>query len=82
MLGDYLLLVECVVHHSCGDADLLIVRTAMQCAESKVTLLVGEDTDLLVLLCYYVNQGAHDLFMHSQKKSSMELQRYEETPGA
>ena len=47
----------------------------MQCAESKDTVLVGEDTYLLVLLCYYVDQSAYDLFMHSQAKSSIRHSR-------
>ena len=75
MLDEYLLLHDFIVHHSLGDADLLIVRTAVQCAESKDSVLVGKDTDLLVLLCYYTDQSAYDLIMHSQAKSSICLRK-------
>ena len=37
----------CFVHHADADADILIVQES---AESQKTLLIGEDTDLLVSL--------------------------------
>ena len=82
MLDEYLLLHDFIVHHSIGDADLLIVRTAVQCAES---ILVGEDTDLLVFLCYYVDQSAY--YAQSSKiehspQSGLEHKIYEGTSGA
>ena len=39
------------------------------------TVLVGDDTDLIVLLCFYVDREAHDLFMYSQSKSSSHISR-------
>ena len=39
--------------HAKGDADVLIVMTAVKCAENREVSLIDEDTDLLVLLCYY-----------------------------
>ena len=36
-----------------ADADYLIVKTAVDCAEHHDTIVVGQDTDLLVLLCYH-----------------------------
>ena len=41
------------VHHAHADADLLIVRTALECAQSRSTVVIGDDTDLLILLCYH-----------------------------
>ena len=35
------------VHHAHADADLLIVRSALECAQSKSTVVFGDDTDLL-----------------------------------
>ena len=44
------------VIHSSGDADLLILQTAMdKSLESPTTAVVGRDTDLLILLCHYSN---------------------------
>ena len=38
------------VHSAGEDADLLIVLTAVELAENLSTVLIGDDTDLLVLL--------------------------------
>jgi len=38
-------------HNDVLHADVLIVETAIACANTKDTVLVGDDTDLLVLLC-------------------------------
>ena len=35
------------------DTDLLIVLTAVKLAENSSTVLIGDDTDLLVLLCHH-----------------------------
>ena len=47
--------------HSQADADLLIVQTAVESARRANTILVGDDTDLLVLLCYYTELNAYEL---------------------
>ena len=75
MLGDYLQLSGCDVLHATGDADLLIVQTAIISAESNDTILVGEDTDLIVLLCYYARDAIHDIFMLSQHKVATQKTR-------
>ena len=61
-LGDRLQRSGCTVIHHTGDADLLIVQTAVQSARSVLTVLVGDDTDLLVLLCYHAEMDAYDPF--------------------
>ncbi len=53
MLGRYLSMAGCQVYHSKGDADLDIVQKTIECASSSDTALVGDDTDLLVLLCHH-----------------------------
>ncbi len=45
------------------DADLLIAQTAVQLAATKSTVLVADDTDLVILLCYYPDPDGFDLFM-------------------
>ena len=53
--------------HSTGDADLLIVQTAISISEnSSTTVVIGEDTDLLVLLCYHICPRAKGLYMVPQ----------------
>ncbi len=39
---------KCEVHHASGDADLLIVQKAVESTRRVNTVLVGDDTDLLV----------------------------------
>ena len=39
------------------DADLLIVTTAVKYAADTAVTVIGDDTDLLVLLCYHVNNS-------------------------
>lgn len=48
----------CSTIHAEGDADVLIVTTAVKCAENRDVALIGEDTDLLVPLCYHANLKA------------------------
>ena len=53
---------NCKTYHAPGDADLLIVQKAVQSATTSKTVLVGEDTDLIVLLCYHASLDSHDIF--------------------
>ena len=53
MLGQSLEHVGCETRHAKGDADVLIVETTIHSAVSCETTLVGDDTDLLVLLCFH-----------------------------
>ena len=50
MLSGYLEKKTCKVYHSSGDADLLIVQKAVDSSTITDTVLVGDDTDLFVLL--------------------------------
>ena len=50
MLSRYLQKVGCQTHHSQADADLLIVQKAVENARRANTVLVEDDTDLLILL--------------------------------
>ena len=40
--------VGCQVSHAKGDTDRLVVQTAIESASESNTVLVGDDTDLLV----------------------------------
>lgn len=50
-----------------GDADLDIVKATVTMSYFKSTTLIGEDTDLLVLLLYYASQESKDLYFRSDK---------------
>ncbi len=50
------------------DADVLIVQTAVKSASSCDTVLIGEDTDLLVLLLYHADPKGKNLYFTSEPK--------------
>ncbi len=51
-----------------GDADSLIVKTAIQQSKICDTVLVGEDTDLLILLLHHATTSGHELCLFNQGK--------------
>ena len=57
----------CHVIQAEGDADVDIVKAAVTMCISCSTTLVGEDTDLLILLLYYYNVNNRDLYFRSDK---------------
>ena len=61
---------NCKVYHSSGDADLMIVQKAVEVAREVDTVLVGDDTDLLVLLCYYASLESHNIFFKPEPKKA------------
>lgn len=68
MLSSELERRNCKTYHAPGDADLLIVQKAVQSATTSNTVLVGDDTDLIVLLCYHASLESHDLFFYPEPK--------------
>ncbi|KAG1650842.1 hypothetical protein GQR58_027696 [Nymphon striatum] len=59
----------CRTCHATGDTDFLIAQTAVGCADSGETILVGDDTDLLVLLCYHVKDDSDNIFFRPEPKA-------------
>ena len=68
MLSDSLEAAGCEVHHPKDDADLLIVQTAIKVVSQRNVILVGDDTDLLVLLCYHTTNVKYNLFWRPEPK--------------
>ena len=62
--------IGCQVSHARGDADMLIVQTAIQSSSRFSKVLVGDDTDLLILLCFHtpVWGGQSQLFSPDQSQ--------------
>lgn len=58
-LWTYLKGLGCVIIHAEGDADTEILQTAVNCT-SKTVAVIGEDTDLLVLLCFHTKHTDPD----------------------
>ena len=70
MLSEELKQNNCEVHHASGNADLLIVMKAVQSANSSNTVLVGDDTDLRILLSHRASIESHDLFLCPEPKKT------------
>ena len=70
MLGDQLEMNNCKAQHGPGDADLLIVQKSVESATMSTTILVGDDTDLLILLCYHSSLHSHRVFFQPEPKKS------------
>ena len=65
---------NCKAYHAPENADdLLIVQKAIAAvpsASTSKTVLVGEDTDLIVLLCHHASLDSHDLFFRPESKKN------------
>ena len=59
----------CPTYHTEGDVDVLIVKTAVESVRERNTVLVGDDTDLLVLLCFYTHSDSFDLYFKPEPKA-------------
>ena len=54
--------------HAKGDADVMIVDTEITKARDQTTVLVGEDTDLLVLSLYHAELDVKELFFRPEPR--------------
>ena len=71
-LANYLKTKGFDVSHAKGDADLLIVQTAIFSSKTQETVLIGEDTDLLCLLLHYSSEIVHPIYFKSEAKRGKE----------
>ena len=58
----------CETLQATDDVDLIIVQTAVKCAEHSQAVVIGEDTDLLVLLCMHGEMDNEDIIFQSETK--------------
>jgi len=58
ILGSYFEEAGCSTAHARSDADMLIIQTAIQCLKMVNTVVVGEDTDLLILLLHHADMDS------------------------
>ena len=57
------------MNHVSGDADILIVQTALKAAKDYPTVLIGEDTDLLVLALHHFTNEKPLYFTYEPKQT-------------
>lgn len=60
----------CTVINATADADVYIVNAVVETSLLHTTTLIGEDTDLLVLLLYYSHGDSKDLYFRSDKSKA------------
>ena len=58
-----------------GDADVLIVKTAVDSAMTHPTVLAGSDTYLLVLLCCLTKADGNDLYFRPEPEANFRESR-------
>ncbi len=68
LLSDHLKSHGCHTEHALTDADLLIVQTAIAAANrtTKSTVLVADDTDILMLLCSHTQPTAINIYLRPE----------------
>ena len=54
--------------HTADDADCLMVKKALNLAKETVIPVVGEDTDLLILLLFHVQPEHSKVLLHVHHK--------------
>ena len=69
MLASELELHGCTVQHATANADVLIVQTTLDQVTKQDTVLIRDDTDLLVLLCSLANDPICKVFFTSEARS-------------
>ena len=75
MLQRHLSEIGCHTLQAEGDADVLIVKTAVDSAVTHPTGLVGDNTDLLVLHCYHTRADSNDLDFRPEPKANSKERR-------
>lgn len=70
MLSSFLEKAGCTTIHAKGDADILIAKTAVESSKVVNTVLIGDDTDLLILLCYYGDAVEKELYLKPELKAN------------
>ena len=75
MLSTKLAEKSCTTYHASGDADLLIVQKSVESASAVNTVLIGDDTDLLILLIYHASLDSCSLFLKPEPKKSTKNSR-------
>ena len=75
VLHDAFKRTDYTILHAKGDVDVLIVETA----KTADTILVGDDTDLLILLCYYADIHSKDLYLKPEPRQKTKTPRIWDT---
>ena len=75
LLASYLSSSGCIIIHAKTDADVQIVEIAIIEADKSDVVVIGEDTDLLVLLCAHAKVEANTIYFTSDTKASQKVKK-------
>ena len=53
-----------------GDADYLLVKTAVNCSQEEEVVVISADTDVLILLIHHACTSSHKIFLTSEPTNS------------
>ena len=70
LLSEALQDAGCQVLQASADADVLLVKTTMEKAREQDTALVGDDADLLLMLCNLSRNESHDTYFRPEPKAN------------
>lgn len=68
MLSEKLVETGLTVAKTTDDANILIAEKSVSISAEKMTVVVGEEATLLVLMCFYAKDENHGLYLRSCKK--------------
>ncbi|KAK3104651.1 hypothetical protein FSP39_007130 [Pinctada imbricata] len=72
LLGAKLKETGCLVLNARDDADIMIVQTALSISKEEDVVLIGKDTDLLVLLCHHEDMKNKSIFFTTEPKQQIQ----------
>ena len=62
LLGEFLISRGISILLARDDADCITVQIVIVSDINHMTVVIGEDTDLLILLCYHVNMDSNNIY--------------------
>ncbi|KAK2706281.1 hypothetical protein QYM36_016349 [Artemia franciscana] len=65
----------CQVYQAEGEADLIIVLTAVRSASFIPNVLIGDDTDLLIHFIYQILTGSQAMYFYSEPRAGISKNR-------
>ena len=71
VLGEHLATGGCEIAHATGDSDVPIVQAAVKVSDTCEAVLVGDDTDLLVLLIHLADGNKHNIYFQPEPKKAL-----------
>ena len=69
LISEEMVLRGCTVFQAEGDAHVYITKAAVNSAQEHSTTLIGEDTDLLILLVHFADANGKPLYFKSDNQS-------------